>query len=200
MNFGRLNLSASLSARMTRFRHRQIFPAIRARRLYIWAISPRAGSCGPKCENGMPKPGCAGIAGDCGREAMSQMTSLAAIATPTSPLQAAAAMVARRGRARAQSRPKPTLEGGQPLFRAWPAFGVPRRRHLGGGEKGAEARSRCCSARSQTVGCTHLLAAFSGSMGRMTSARPAARQQRACGRAQPGQDEAGDGLRHSSHR
>ena len=34
-------------------------------------------------------------------------------------------------------------------------------------------------------------------MGRMTPARPAARQQRACGRAQPDQDEAGDGLRHS---
>ena len=56
---------------------------------------------------------------------MSQMTSLAAIATPTSAVQMAAATVARRGRARAQSRPKSTLEGGQSLFRAWPAFGVP---------------------------------------------------------------------------
>ena len=74
------------------------------------------------------------------------MTSVAApainLATPTTPLQMAAAMVARQARACAQSRPKSTLEGGQSLFRAWPAFGVPRRRHLGGGEKGAEARSR----------------------------------------------------------
>ena len=34
-------------------------------------------------------------------------------------------------------------------------------------------------------------------MGRLTPARPAARRQRACGRARPDQDEAGDGLRHS---
>ena len=142
----------------------------------------------------MPKPG---STGECGRKQHGQMTSLAAIATPTSVVQMAAAMVARQAHARAQSRPISTLEGGQSLFRAWPAFGVPRRRHLGGGEKGAEARSRCCSARSQTVGCTYPRAAFSDSMGRMTPARPAARQQRACGRAQPDQDEAGDGLRHS---
>ena len=106
-------------------------------------------------------------------------------------------LMARQAGARAQSRPKSTLEGGQSLFRRRGGVWDARRRHIGGGEKGAEAHSRCCAARSQTVGCTHPGAAFSGSMGRMTPPRPAARQQRVCGRAQSDQDETGDGLRHS---
>ena len=106
-------------------------------------------------------------------------------------------LMARQAGARAQSRPKPTLEGGQSLFRRAGGVLDARRRHIGGGEKGAEAPSRCWSARSQTVGCAHQGAGFSGSMGRLAPARPAARRQRACGRAQPDQDEAGDGLRHS---
>ena len=65
--------------------------------------------------------------------------------------------MARWAGARAQSRPKSTLEGGQSLFRRLGGVGGARRRHLGGGEKGAEARSRCCAARSQTVGCTRVL-------------------------------------------
>ena len=105
--------------------------------------------------------------------------------------------MARQAGARAQSRPKSTIEGGQSLFRRVGGVWDARRRHIAGGEKGAEARSRCCSARSQRVGCTHPGAAFSGSMGRMTPPRPASRQQRVCGRAQSDQDEAGDGLRHS---
>ena len=105
--------------------------------------------------------------------------------------------MARRGGARAQSRPKSTLEGGQSLSGRLAGVLDARRRHIGGGEKGAEAPSRCWSARSQTVGCAHQGAGFSGSMGRLAPARPAGRRQRACGRAQPDQDEAGDGLRHS---
>ena len=106
-------------------------------------------------------------------------------------------LMARQAGARAQSRPKPTLEGGQSLFRRAGGVWDARRRHIGGGEKGAEAHSRCCAARSQTVGCTHRLCSFSGSMGRLMPARPAARRWRVCGCAQPDQDEAGDGLRHS---
>ena len=105
--------------------------------------------------------------------------------------------MARRGGARAQSRPKSTIEGGQSLSGRLAGVLDARRRHIGGGEKGAEAPSRCWSARSQTVGCAHQGAGFSGSMGRLAPARPAGRRQRACGRAQPDQDEAGDGLRHS---
>ena len=105
--------------------------------------------------------------------------------------------MARQAGARAQSRPKSTIEGGQSLSGRLAGVWDARRRHIGGGEKGAEAPSRCCAARSQTGGYTHRLYSFSGSMGRLTPARPAARRQRACGRAQPDQDEAGDGLRHS---
>ena len=105
--------------------------------------------------------------------------------------------MARQAGARAQSRPKSTLEGGQSLSGRVGGVWDARRRHIGGGEKGAEAPSRCWSARSQTVGCAHPGAGFSGSMGRLAPARPAGRRQRACGRAQPDQDEAGDGLRHS---
>ena len=85
-------------------------------------------------------------------------------------------LMARQACARAQSRPKPTLEGGQSLFRRAGGVWDARRRHIGGGEKGAEAHSRCCAARSQTVGCTHRLCSFSGSMGRLMPARPAARR------------------------
>ena len=105
-------------------------------------------------------------------------------------------LMARQAGARAQSRPKSTLEGGQSLSGRVGGVWDARRRHIGGGEKGAEAPSRCWSARSQTVGCAHQGAGFSGSMGRLAPARPAGRRQRACGRAQPDQDEAGDGLRH----
>ena len=121
-----------------------------------------------------PVPGCAGECGRRGRR-RKRPTGGSDI-LPVSPRIWRRLMVARRRRVRAQSRPMLTLEGRQSLFRAWPAFGVPRQRHLGGGEKGAKARSCWCSARSQTVGCTHPGATFSGSMGRMTPARPAARQ------------------------
>ena len=61
----------------------------------------------------------------------------------------------------------------------------------------ARAAAQLGRAHGQRVGCAHPGAAISGSMGRMAP-RPAARQQRVCGRAQSDQDdEAGDGLRHS---
>ena len=49
--------------------------------------------------------------------------------------------MARWAGARAQSRPKSTLEGGQSLFGRLGGDKGARRRHLGGGEKGAEAPS-----------------------------------------------------------
>ena len=105
--------------------------------------------------------------------------------------------MARQAGARAQSRPKSTIEGGQSLFRRVGGVWDARRRHIAGGEKGAEARWRCCSARGARWRCTHPGATFSGSMVRMAP-HPAARQPRVCGRAQSDQDdEAGDGLRHS---
>jgi len=58
-------------------------------------------------------------------------------------------LMARQAGARAQSRPKSTIEGGQSLFRRVGGVWDARRRHIAGGEKGAEARSRCCSARSR---------------------------------------------------
>ena len=84
---------------------------------------------------------------------------------------------------------------------AWPALGV-RGDVILGAVKRAPRRARAAAqlgrAHGHRVGCAHPGATFSGSMGRMAP-RPAARQQRVCGRAQSDQDdEAGDGLRHSA--